>query len=229
MIAGRLFDPTKDDGCVPVERRAGLVLDQFGKGLPEACRKVLRGACPGPVFVDDPPARRFERGRQCCCSFGNILVSETLKILGDMTRNQASEKEEQSRLRFGQALQHREDHSQVLLLLSQHDCRRVRLGGGQVSACARAPDFHEPFRPAAYGANLVAQGRAVASGLSTVTEWTDHGTQASHGRRAAINAQARSARIAWGFVPVLYLQIFIVTAGASRPCELRYGRVTRSE
>ncbi len=134
MIAGRLFDPAKDSGCVPVERRAGLVLDQFSERLSEACRKVLRRSGPGPVFVNDPPARRFERGRQRGCSLGNVFVSETLKILRDMTRDQAAEKEEQSRLGFGESLQHREDHAQVLLLLSQHDRWRVCLGGGQVSA-----------------------------------------------------------------------------------------------
>ena len=63
----------------------------------------------------------------------------------------------------------------------------MRLGGRKVSAGARALDFHEALRATAHRTNLLPESRAVPSGFTAVTEWTGHGTQASHGRCAAIN------------------------------------------
>jgi hypothetical protein len=67
----------------------------------------------------------------------------------------------------------------------------MRLGGRKISAGARALNFHEALRSAAHGTNLLAESRAVPPGFTAVTEWTSHGTQASHGRRAVINVANR--------------------------------------
>lgn len=70
----------------------------------ELVRKALRRLGSSTMLIDDAASRRFEGSGQRTCGVGDILVAQRLKVLRNVSRDEAAQQQQQSRLSIGQPL-----------------------------------------------------------------------------------------------------------------------------
>ena len=192
-LSGSLFDAAEHHSGISCSNPVAAPTDIVDQTL-QFLRKVPRGLRDGTMLVDDAAAGGFEGRGQRAGGFNNVVVVERLKILWRVSRDEATQEQQESRLRIGQSLQCRCKRCEVPLLLTLHNSRGMTARRGQIAAIARASDLNKTLRAAADGADCLAYSRTLSSSFPSIAEWTEHRTALYVGR-ARIDVRRPTRRV----------------------------------
>ena len=167
-----IFDASEDDGCVPFERRAGVT--SFGNQRLQRAGEPLGGQRCGPMLVDDPARRGFERRRQRRGRIRDVEIDQRLQLRRSISHEKAGQREEELRLTFVEVPRSVEERADVTLLLSNDNGRRMLARRHQVRAVGATLNFDETLRAAADRANLVTEGGTRPPRFAARAQGTDH-------------------------------------------------------
>lgn len=126
------------------------------------------------MLVDHAPRRSLERGRQRTCGLGDVIVDERLQFGGLVVRDERADKKKQLRLAVVEVPHELHEQTDVSLLLTDSDGRRVFPGAGQPRAVGRTLDLDQAFCAATDGANLLSDGRTTSAGPADITQGANH-------------------------------------------------------